>query len=419
LRFVLPAGRSGNVEAVPEESIRAGRSGGDPAVVSALALGWEMADLYAARADQRPAPELPETLPGVGRLTHRQTVHATLLRIRTLIREALGPEVSDTIALPSAHVLGELPEGDQPAWGQALYDVHVQISGALRASGDAPLHAYDAGRSLAEVCQRPKDLSALMDRLESTNVIPIQGRLADLATQLPAHSAAAVSATLEQWRRWTADARARENMNDVRAALTRQAELWRALLSGDKDARQMIDPDTVVAASVRHASRLGTLIRGLAGAYLPALGLAACATVLLVYAILFHNGIATVVGALGAVAATLIVLRRVVSLTVGNTIDELREDLWSAELDSAVAQSILRLPASASAAPRPRPTFTPPPPETQTAKVQAGITNRVERALRVTRNARAQGFHVPASGPTTTTSGEAEEDPVVNGTPGV
>jgi hypothetical protein len=401
-----------------QEPIEAGRRGGDPVVVAALALGWEMADLYAAREVDGPTRELPETLPGVRGLSHRQTVHATLLRIRALIRQALGPAVSDTITLPSAQVLGELPEGDQPAWGQALYDLHVQISGALRASGDAPMHAYDAGRSLAEVCQRPKDLSELMDRLEGGKVIPIQGCLADLATQLPAHSAAAVSATLEQWRRWTADARARGNISDVRAALMRQAELWRALLSGDKDARQMIDPDTVVAASVRHASRLGTLIRGLAGAYLPALGLAACATLLLVYAILFQNGIATVVGALGAVAATLIVLRRVVSLTVGNTIDELREDLWSAELDSAVAQSILRLPASAAVAPRPRPTLAPPPPETQTQKVQAGITNRAERALRVTRNARAQGFHMPASGPTSTTPGEAEDDPVVSGTPG-
>jgi hypothetical protein len=400
-----------------EEPIEAGRRGGDPAVVAALALGWEMADLYAARDSDGPTPELPVTLPGVHGLTHRQTVHATLLRIRTLIRQALGPTVSDSITLPSAQILGELPEGDQPAWGQTLYDLHVQISGALRASGDAPMHAYDAGRSLAEICQRPKDLSELIDRLESTNVIPIQGQLADLATQLPAHSAAAVSATLEQWRRWTADARARENMTDVRAALRRQSELWRALLSGDKDARQMIDPDTVVAASVRHASRLGTLIRGLAGAYLPALGLAACATLLLIYAILFHNGIATVVGALGAVAATLIVLRRVVSLTVGNTIDELREDLWSAELDSAVAQSILRLPARAAAPPPPQPALVSPPPETQTQKVQAGITNRVERALRVTRNARAQGFHMPASGPTSTAPGEAEEEPVVNGKP--
>jgi len=413
----VPADRSCNVRHVHEEPIEAGQRGGDPIVVAALALGWEMADLYAAREVDGPTPELPETLPGVGRLTPRQTVHATLLRIRTLIRQALGPAVADTITLPSAQILGELPEGHQPAWGQALYELHVQISGALRASGDAPLHAYDAGRSLAEVCRHPKDLSALMDRLEGASVIPIQGRLADLSTRLPEHSAAAVSATLEQWRRWTADARARENMIDVRAALTRQAELWRALLSGDKDARQMIDPDTVVAASVRHASRLGTLIRGLAGAYLPALGLAAFATLLLVYAILFHNGIATVVGALGAVAATLIVLRRVVSLTVGNTIDELREDLWSAELDSAVAQSILRLPPSSATAPLPRLTPAPNPPETGTQKVQAGITKRVERALRVTRNAHAQGFHVPASGPAVATPDEPEDAPVVTGKP--
>jgi hypothetical protein len=128
-----------------QEPIEAGRRGGDPVVVAALALGWEMADLYAAREVDGPTRELPETLPGVRGLSHRQTVHATLLRIRALIRQALGPAVSDTITLPSAQVLGELPEGDQPAWGQALYDLHVQISGALRASGDAPMHAYDAG----------------------------------------------------------------------------------------------------------------------------------------------------------------------------------------------------------------------------------------------------------------------------------
>jgi hypothetical protein len=387
---------------------------GDPAVVAALALGWEMADLYAVRELDGPVPELPPTLPGIARMLPRQRVHASLLRIRVLIRRALAAGVAETIRVPSAQILGELPEGDQPAWGQALYDLHVQLVGALRAAGDAPVQAYDVGRSLGEICQDPRDLSALIDRLDVRNVLPIQGRLADLASVLPAHSAAAVSATLEQWQRWTGEARARESMSDVRGALRRQGELWRALLSGDKDARQMIDPDTVVAASVRHASRLGTLIRGLAGAYLPALGLAALATLLLVYAILFHNGIATVLGALGAVAATLIVLRRVVSLTVGNTIDELRDGLWSAELDSAVAQSVLRLPprTPVATAPPVSPSPSPAPPlvapratvpESQTQKVQAEVASRVERALRVTRNAHAQGFHVPASGPASTT----------------
>ena len=153
------AGRSGNVGIVDDEPIQAGRRAGDPVVVAALALGWEMADLYAARAVDGPTPELPETLPGIAGLTHRQTVHATLLRIRTLIRQALGPAVADTITLPSAQILGELPEGDQPAWGQTLLDLHVTALGALRAGGDASLHAYDVGRALAEVCHYPKDLS--------------------------------------------------------------------------------------------------------------------------------------------------------------------------------------------------------------------------------------------------------------------
>ena len=100
----VSAGRSCNVRHVHEEPIEAGQRGGDPVVVAALALGWEMADLYAARWVDGPTPELPETLPGVRGLTPRQTVHATLLRIRTLIRQALGPSVADTIRLPSALV---------------------------------------------------------------------------------------------------------------------------------------------------------------------------------------------------------------------------------------------------------------------------------------------------------------------------
>jgi hypothetical protein len=107
----------------------------------------------------------------------------------------------------------------------------------------------------------------------------------------------------------------------------------------------------------------------------------------------------------------------VVSLTVGNTIDELREGLWSAELDAAVAQSVLRLPPNVPFEPAPLP----PPvtvPETQTQKVQAGITNGFERALRVTRNAHAQGFRVSASGPSTTTPDETPDPGAANRTPG-
>jgi len=173
------------LEVIPtRQSLSSGS--GDPIVVAALALGWELADLYASRDASSSAPELPTTLPGVQGLTARETAHASLMRVRSLIRLALAPEVADAIKVPSAAVLGELPEGDGPAWAQSLYDLHVELCGALGAAGDGPLHGYDLGRSLGEICRDPSDLSALMVRLETARVLPVQARLADLAQMISA-----------------------------------------------------------------------------------------------------------------------------------------------------------------------------------------------------------------------------------------
>jgi hypothetical protein len=265
---------------------------------------------------------------------------------------------------------------------------------------------------LADICREPSDLSSLIDRLEPQRLLPIEGRLADLSSRLPPHAAAAVAATLEQWKDWTIDARARESMDGVRGALARQGLLWRALLTGEKEADQMVDPDTFVAASVRHASRLGTLIRGLAGAYLPAVLLLAVPTVLVLWVIVSGSAIATVIAALGALAAALLVVRKCVSLTVEETIAELRGPLWGAEMDAAVAQSVLRLPPSApAAAKRPKFSLAKPP----AAGERPTITQRVERTLHVTHSAQRQGFRVSASGPDSAAAPQADEDASANG----
>ena len=114
-REAVAAGRSCNVRHVPEEPIEAGQRGGDPVVVAALALGWEMADLYAAREVEGPTPELPATLPGVGRLTYRQTVHATLLRVRTLMRR-----LRTAITAADATAAGNLLHPTMSAIDQAI-----------------------------------------------------------------------------------------------------------------------------------------------------------------------------------------------------------------------------------------------------------------------------------------------------------
>jgi len=379
--------------------------------MTAVALGWELSDLYTQRKTGSAESGLPENLPGVEGLAPRQRVEAGIAKVSVLIERVLAP-LSNGPSRPAVEPLREVSEGDGGAWERAVYDLHVGLVTTLSAHDVTLYHAYDLGRLLADTCHEPQDLSALIDRLEPEALLPIEGRLADLSSRLAPHSAAAVAATLEQWKGWTVEARARESMNGVRGALARQGDLWRALLTGEKDARQMLDPDTFVAASVRHASRLGTLLRGLAGAFLPATVMLAVTTLLVLWVIVSGSAIATVIAALGALAATLVVIRKCVSLTVEETVGELRAQLWGAEIDAAVAQSILRLPPAAPAtAKRPKLSLSKPPIEGE----RTTITQRVERALHVTHSAKRQGFRVSASGPDTAAAPPVDESASANG----
>jgi hypothetical protein len=401
----VPSGRpdpsgSSTVDAVRAAAIDQRAPGaGDPAVIAALDLGWEMADLYAGRGYQPPAAHPPAALPSAAELGRRPD--AGVERLSKLMARALADSGAPA---PEIDLLRELAWEDYAAWRGALLDVHIRVTTALGAHDPGALGAYDAGRALADTCRNPRDMSELIDRLDAPSLLAVEGRLADLSSRLPPHSAAAVAATIAQWKAWTADARARENLDAVRGAMARQGALWRALLTGEKDASEMLDPEMVIAASVRHASRLGTLIRGLAGAYLPAVGLLTLVSALLIYVIVVQSSIATVVAALGAMAAALIVLRKVLALTISETIEDLRPGLWGAEIDAAVAQSVLRLPprvAPASGAVPATPAATPPaaPPDGYPQPISARVAKRIERALHVTRSAKAQGYRVPASGP--------------------
>jgi len=389
---------------------------GDPSVLSALALGWEMADLYIPPSPSPPRGHAPQSLPSESELSSRERVGLTAARLSGLLERALGPGAGqDTERVQR---LREIGDGDPDGWRRAAYELHVDLLTRLQTGDPTLSRAYELGHSLAEISRDPTDLSALLDRLEPRQLLPVEAALADLSSRLPRHAAAAVGATLEQWHAWTSEARAREDLDAVRGALARQRALWRAVLCGEKDAREMLDPDTVMAASVRHATRLGTLIRGLTGAYLPALGALALSVILLLWAIVDQTGIATVIGALGALAATMVAIRKSLALTAQDTIDELRGSLWDAELDAAVAQSILRLPPTPAAERRPRLALGKLPAPALGPGERLTVRQRLERALHVTTAARQQGLHVPASGPATATPDEATttEQPSANGT---
>jgi hypothetical protein len=388
---------------------------GDPAISAALALGWEMADLYAPLHPTPPRTHAPPRLPTTSELSSREQVGIVTARLSGLLDRALGPGAAAGLA--RIQTLREVGDGDPEAWRRAAYELHVELLTRLQAGDGTLPRAYEVGRALAEVSSDPSDLSALLDRLEPERLLATEGQLADLSSKLPPHAAAAVAATLAQWRAWTSEARAREDLDAVRGALSRQRSLWRALLCGEKQAREMLDPDTIVAASVRHATRLGTLIRGLTGAYLPVLAALVLSVVLLLWTIIDQTQIATVIAALGALAATMIGIHKSLALTAQDTIDELRGELWEAELDSAVAQSILRLPPVPVADRRPRLALGKAPTPTLGPGERMGLRQRIELALHVTTAARQQGLHVSASGPTTAVPQDpaTSEQPSTNG----
>jgi hypothetical protein len=114
----------------------------------------------------------------------------------------------------------------------------------------------------------------------------------------------------------------------------------------------------------------------------------------------------------------MVATRKSLALTAQDTIDELRGDLWGAELDAAVAQSILRLPPAPVTERRSRLSLGKPPAPVLEPGERLTVRQRVERALHVTTAARQQGLHVPASGPASATPNQATttEQPSANGT---
>ena len=335
-------------------------SGGDPSTISALALGWEMSRLYGT-----PKPRsgtlrvLPSELPSESELRVGQRTRAGIAKVEYLISQILHDTWSTGEQAPSVSPLRNDAGGEANRWKRLVFDLHVLLVVELRAIDMGLFHAYDLGRSLSDTCRRPVKVADLAERFEEHRVNAIQGRLADLRTRLPAHAAAAVAATLPEWTKWVVESNpkrpTKERAAEIRGTLTRQGTLWRAVVTGEKDCRQMLDPNDFISAALRLASKLGGLIRGLLGVYRFAVGLVVLATIAVIATAAASAGTASVVASLGVLAASLGVTRKGIDLTTEEAIGELRSRLWGAELDVAVAGAILRLPDTDTVVPTPPP----------------------------------------------------------------
>jgi hypothetical protein len=213
--------------------------------------------------------------------------------------------------------------------------------------------AYGLGRALADTCaSADRDLGerkkALEHHLQPARAAVLVGWLDDLKTVLPAHAAQGVIEALGRWVRW---ARASDmstfddqTVKETARALHRCGQRWRALLSGEKNAKDLLETNDYVSASRGVLTRAGAIARSLAWQLaIPLAGAVALVSAGLTLMFL-DNSTAQVLVGLGTVAGGLGITWRSTATSLGRVSLDLGRPLWEAELDVAVGNRLTPTP---------------------------------------------------------------------------
>jgi hypothetical protein len=297
----------------------------------------------------------------------------------------------------------------------AVGELHRQLLVALTAADFRLGKAYGLGRALAETAllpdaKRPETFQRAFARFRLANLL---GWLADLTSAFPPHAAEAVRGSLQAWATWSEAPTLRPAIGDqpgapdvevdgqapgtastsshlasvlpwrrrvtsrswlarlprepqtrpvdwqsardregVTRALHRQGQLWRAVLSGEKDCLDLLSTDDYLWAADQLLGHLRRLtLRFLRRFWITTTAVAvilvvAVATVLVVRAI--SAVVAAVLTAAGAVGLTW----RGAASGLGRVLAQAQRPLWDSELDVAVANAVTRLPRQRRAADR-------------------------------------------------------------------
>lgn len=357
-------------------------------VTQAFGLGWNISRLFVSGTPpaQKRRRKTPDRLPSPGSLTEGERSLIRLGQVRAAIEHLDGRLAGSGAGGPlqeatSEQIVALLPADDGAADCEdpraSLLDAHIAIGQAL-SCGDAVLSkAYHLGVSLAATCYAPSGPKSLVKEFDSHRTAQIGEWLADLTSLFPDHSCRAVRLSCGTWRRWVEESKGRlapaaetagagairrvraraaapkpaldpeEEWIEVRRALARQGEVWRALLSGEKPGTAMLELRDYVAAAARALGNGVGLIRRLWPALVVALILLGLGT-LLVVAIQGPGaklvGLASFAGAVG-------ITWKGIGGGVGTVATRLQEPVWGAALDEEIAAAITTLPAGAKPAP--------------------------------------------------------------------
>ena len=347
------------------------------AVVAAFVLGWHVAELFHANvpgtAQRRPTNV--DRLTGIGELDPLSRARLLLAQVRVDLAVAWrfgrsGPERPDTGPVQA------LLEADVRQPGQlrvAVAELHRQLLMALTAADFRLGKAYGLGRALAQTAllpdaKQPETFRRTFARFRLDNLL---GWLGDLRSAFPPHAAEAVSGSLQAWAAWSdaptlgravddpgpalarrprrptarsVDWSAAPDRESVTRALHRQGQLWRAVLSGERDGLDLLSTDDYLWAADQLLGHLRRLtVRFLRRFWLTTTAVAAILVAALVVVVVVRAAPATIAAVLAAAGAIGITWKGAAS-GLGRVLAQAQRPLWDSELDVAVANAVTWLP---------------------------------------------------------------------------
>jgi hypothetical protein len=376
----------------------AGSSVGGPAdaaregVIAALVLGWHVAELFHAGipgSTRRPQANA-DKLVGIGELDPLSRARLLLAQVQADLQRAWQFDDSGQPA-PELDPLRSLLEAEvrQPRQVQtAVAELHRRLLVTLTAADFRLGKAYGLGRALAETvllpdARDPQTFQQVFARFRLANLL---GWLADLKSAFPVHAAEAVRGSLQAWAAWTeaptlhltldgqrptsarvppparaafrsrwarhplqpqarpVDWASPADRESVTRALRRQGQLWRAILSGEKDGVDLLSTDDYLLAADRLFGHIRRLTVGLLRRFWIATVIVAAIFVGGLVKVLTVRAASTVFAAALTVAGAVGLSWKGAASGLGRVLAQAQRPLWERELDVAVANAVTVMP---------------------------------------------------------------------------
>jgi hypothetical protein len=335
----------------------ADRPDAEPLVPTALNLGWRLAQLNDAPVSRfHAAPSRGHRLPSPSEMDSGTRYLILLGQVDAGLKALSGipgfPE-SDVSRIAELARDSANPGGVSDEIGR----LHAQITESLAASKPRLATAYGLGRALADTCQAggSAEREHLAQAFNHYRLENIYDWLAQLGEFLPARSARSVAQSIRMWEAWPQSSRrGRRRRADpaapvwsVSAALTRQGEVWRRVLTAEQDPLGLLGPQDYVNAGVGFLIRIRRMVTQFvlqwAGViFLTLAGFGAAIWAAVTYA---ATDTAKLAAVLASVVGALGISWKGVGGTLGKALGVVQKPLWDAEVDAALAMAITRLPA--------------------------------------------------------------------------